>query len=77
MKHQLSSSDTEAELLAAFQVFDKDKSGFLSPDELRAVLKQLGGDTMSDKEIDDIMREADTDGDGNISFAEFKNIMAL
>lgn len=76
MKHKLSTSDTEAELRAAFEVFDKDKSGTISADELRAMLKSLGDD-MTDKEINDIIREADTDGDNNISFAEFKNIMAL
>lgn len=74
MKHKLSDSDTDAELRAAFNVFDADKSGTISSDELRAMLKSLGDD-MTDKEINDIIREADSDGDGNISFAEFKNIM--
>jgi len=76
MKHKLSTSDTEAELLAAFQTFDRDNSGTISADELRAMLKSLG-DEMTDQEINDLIREADTDGDNNISFAEFKSIMAL
>lgn len=76
MKHKLSTSDTEAELLAAFQTFDRDNSGTISADELRAMLKSLGDD-MTDQEINDLIREADTDGDNNISFAEFKSIMAL
>lgn len=76
MKLKLSTTDAEAELRAAFEVFDKDKSGTISADELRAMLKSLGDD-MTDAEINDIIREADTDGDSNISFAEFKNIMAL
>jgi calmodulin len=74
MQHKLSSSDTEAELLAAFRVFDQDNSGTISADELRAMLKSLGDD-MTEKEISDIIREADSDGDGNISFEEFKSIM--
>lgn len=74
MKHKLSASDTDAELLAAFRVFDTDNSGTISADELRAMLKSLG-DNMSEKEINDLVREADTDGDNQISFEEFKIIM--
>lgn len=76
MKHKLNTSDAEAELRAAFDVFDHDKDGAISADELRAMLKSLG-DEMNDQEINDLIREADTDGDNNISFAEFKNIMSL
>ena len=48
-----------------FTVFDKDNKGSISPDQLRVVLSNLG-ENMTDEEIDDIVLEADTDGDGEI-----------
>jgi len=38
-------------------------------------MQQLDPD-MSDADIDDMMNEADTNGDGKIDFSEFKRMMA-
>lgn len=35
-------ADTEEDLLDAFKVFDKDNDGYITHDELRLVMKQLG-----------------------------------
>lgn len=35
-------ADTEDDLVDAFKVFDKDNDGFITHDELRQVMKQLG-----------------------------------
>lgn len=35
-------ADTEDDLLDAFKVFDKDNDGFITHNELRQVMKQLG-----------------------------------
>jgi len=61
---------TTADLRAAFRVFDKDGSGSLSADELRGVLTTMG-EKMSDAEVDEMLAEADVDGDGQINYAEF------
>ncbi|PPJ50644.1 hypothetical protein CBER1_05246 [Cercospora berteroae] len=74
MSHVGSAQDTEDELLNAFRVFDKDSSGTISASEMREVLKALGED-LTDKEINEIMSAADTDGDKTIDFEEFKKIM--
>lgn len=60
-----SAQDTEDELRNAFHVFDKDGSGTISASEMREVLKTLGED-LSEKEINEIMSAADTDGDKSI-----------
>ena len=54
----------------ALQIFDKDGDGYITPHELRAVMTQMGEHVRND-EIDAIIREADTDGDGRINYAEF------
>ena len=56
----------------AFNVFDKDGSGSLSVDELRAVLSRPGGGAaLTDEEISAIIAEFDANGDGEIQYEEF------
>ncbi|KAG3020710.1 hypothetical protein PC121_g425 [Phytophthora cactorum] len=57
-----------------FSLFDKDESGCIDRDELKSMLLALG-QQLSSSEIDEIMRQADTDGDGKISFTEFVSMM--
>lgn len=57
--------DSKDELVAAFQVFDKDGSGSVSSSELRSVLISLG-QKHTDEEIDEMVTHADLDGNGSI-----------
>ena len=54
-------------------MFDKDNSGALSPDEIKDVL--CFDSTVDPKEIDKIIAEVDENGDGEIQFDEFCNMM--
>jgi Ca2+-binding EF-hand superfamily protein len=58
----------------AFNMFDADRSGFIDRDEVRALMKKLA-QTLTEDEISAIMEEVDTDGDGEISFEEFRAMM--
>ena len=49
------------------QAFDKDGSGKISEDELRTVMQSLG-ERLTDDELREMIREADTDGDGEIDY---------
>jgi calcium-dependent protein kinase len=66
---------TEKNLKLAFDYFDKDHSGTLSPDEIREVLGLSEDNEKSRKIVNDIIEEVDENGDGLISFDEFKKMM--
>ena len=50
-----------------FRIFDKDDDGFISVEELRHIMQSLG-EKMSDKELDEMIVEADSDRDGLINY---------
>ena len=58
-------------LEATFRMFDKDVNGTISGDEIKAVL----GKSVDMKVLDDMIKEVDTNGDGEISLVEFKEMM--
>ncbi|CAG8660041.1 5007_t:CDS:2 [Cetraspora pellucida] len=74
MARQADDGDNEEEMREAFKVFDKDSNGFISKDELRALMSNLG-EKLTQGEIDEMFREADLDGDGQINYEEFVKIM--
>ena len=49
------------------RVFDKDGNGLISASELRIVMDNLG-EKLTDDEVDEMIREADLDGDGMVSY---------
>ena len=50
------------------QVFDSNGDGFISEEELRAVMKSIG-ENVTDAEVVEMIREADEDSDGRVSYA--------
>lgn len=70
MGRKLKDVDREAEIREAFKVFDKNGDGFISLDELKSVMTNLG-EKLSQRELDEMMQEADTDGDKQIDYKEF------
>ena len=48
--------------------------GFISAAELRHVMTNLG-EKLTDEEVDEMIREADVDGDGQINYEEFVKMM--
>ena len=55
-------------------MFDKDGNGKISKEELKLVMKNLG-ENLTDEEINEMIREADDDGDGHVDFDEFVKMM--
>lgn len=55
-------------------MFDKDDSGSISATEIKEALGMTGDNTMNDK-IQEIMNQVDDNGDGEISFDEFRDMM--
>lgn len=62
-------------LLVAFKIYDIDRDGYISNGELFQVLKMMVGNNLKDTQLQQIVDKtiinADTDGDGKISFEEF------
>lgn len=67
MARKMNSADSEEELKEAFRVFDKDGNGFISAAELRHVMTNLG-EKLTDDEVEEMIREADIDGDGQVNY---------
>ncbi len=74
MARKMKDTDTEEELIEAFKVFDRDGNGLISAAELRHVMTNLG-EKLTDEEVDEMIREADIDGDGHINYEEFVRMM--
>ncbi|CAF0780984.1 unnamed protein product [Didymodactylos carnosus] len=62
--------DQADELKEAFRLFDKDNSGYLTINELKQVMLNMG-EKLSQEELDDMMREADLNHDGKLDYHEF------
>jgi hypothetical protein len=58
------------ELKVHFDSFDQDRSGSITLEELRGVMKSLG-ENPTDAEVKKIISEVDSDNNGTIEFAEF------
>lgn len=63
-------TDSHEEVMEAFRILDHDGNGFISADELRAIMCNLG-EELTEDEINEIVQEADIDGDGQIDYEEF------
>uniref|UniRef100_A0A8W8I941 Sulfhydryl light chain n=3 Tax=Magallana gigas TaxID=29159 RepID=A0A8W8I941_MAGGI len=69
-----SPDEAEEEMRNAFKIFDKDGSGKIDAKELRHAMKSLG-ETMTDGEVDEMIKAADQDSDGKVDYSEFVKIM--
>ena len=69
MARKMKDTDSEEEIREAFKVFDRDNNGFISAAELRHVMTSIG-EKLTDDEVDEMIREADQDGDGRIDCME-------
>ncbi|KAL6004769.1 hypothetical protein ACLOJK_005325 [Asimina triloba] len=63
------------DLKDAFQVFDADRNGFISANELQRVLISLGHNRCSLQDCVLMIRGVDRNGDGLIDFEEFRSMM--
>jgi len=74
MSGKMSDKDAKNDMVKAFKLFDADGAGKISFKNLKAVAAELG-ESMSDGDLQGMMDEADTDGDGAINEAEFLAVM--
>jgi calcium-dependent protein kinase len=63
----------EGMIWEVFKRFDTDRSGYITVDKLKEVLRRLGK-AVTDEEVQDMIAEVDLDRDGKISFEEFEKV---
>jgi len=74
IKEKTKEVDTEIHFKDTFRVFSKDEEGCIPADEMKFVLMHLPG-KVTYKEIDEMIETVDKNGDGKISFSEFRVMM--
>lgn len=65
---------SEEEILAAFRFIDLDKNNYIGAGEIRHILVCMG-EMITDEEIDMMIAMVDLDGDGQVSFKEFRTLV--
>lgn len=74
MSQKMAERDPKDEILKAFKLFDDDETGKISFKNLKRVTKELG-ENLTDEELQEMIDEADMDGDGEVNESEFLRIM--
>jgi len=74
MANKMSEKDTKEEILKAFKLFDDDDTGKINFSNLKRVAAELG-ENLTDEELQEMIDEADRDGDGEVNQDEFLRIM--
>ncbi|KRZ66872.1 Calmodulin [Trichinella papuae] len=73
MTCEVESDEERMELKETFKIFDRDGDGYITVEELKNVLDDLG-DPVSDEEVLAILTSTDNDKDGLISFEDFQDV---
>ena len=74
MTIKMGQRDSREEMIKAFRLFDDDETGSITFKNLKRVAKELG-ETLADEELQEMIDEADRDGDGEVSQEEFLRVM--
>ena len=74
--HGASAANIRDAIQDAFQVFDLDKNGFISADELLKVLTGLGDNQLTLDDCRNMIKSVDKDGDERVDFMEFQQMMS-
>ncbi|GFR95338.1 calmodulin [Elysia marginata] len=64
----------EDDLREAFKVFDRNGDGFITIDELRVTMTNMG-EPLTKEELEDMISSADTNHDGKVHYDEFVKMM--
>ena len=63
--------------VSLFTHVDKDLSDTISVKEMKSMFVELFGEDVTDQQINEKIREADTNGDGQVNFHEFCNVIKI
>lgn len=74
MTIKMAEKDVKEEIQKAFKLFDDDNTGKISFENLKRVAETLG-ENLTDEELQEMIEEADCDGDNQVNQEEFFKIM--
>merc|ERR1712220_25100 len=74
MTGKMGEKDTREDIEKVFKLFDDDNTNKISFRNLARVAEELG-ENIDDEELQDMINQADRDGDGEINIDEFYRIM--
>ena len=74
MARRIKDLNPEEELREAFQVLDRDKLGFISSTELKHLVSKWG-EAFTEEEAEQMIKEADTEGIGQIRYEDFIKLL--
>merc|ERR1719345_568446 len=74
MSGKMGEKDAKEQLLEGFALYDDDEKGKITFDNLKRVAGELG-ESMGDDELQEMIDEADRDGDGAINEEDFLTMM--
>ncbi|VVC41047.1 Hypothetical protein CINCED_3A011778 [Cinara cedri] len=74
MSMKMADKDSREEIIKAFKLFDDNCSGKITFQNLKRIAQELG-ENIADEELQEMIDEADKDGDGEVSQEEFLQIM--
>ncbi|XP_059090224.1 neo-calmodulin-like [Tigriopus californicus] len=72
MYKEMAKGDQEQHLQEVFRVFAKDETGCITAEELKFVLTHVPDERVTYKEIDEMIKTVDENGDGKINYQEFR-----
>merc|ERR1712098_1020857 len=74
MSAKMPDDPSKAEVSKVFPAFDKNKSGVITKDNLKQVIRELG-QQMSDDEIDELLEHTSSSSNGEVTLDDFYNII--
>ncbi|OWF56442.1 Calmodulin-2 [Mizuhopecten yessoensis] len=75
MSRRMKDRGSKDDLREAFRVFDLDGDGFITANELRHAMTSMG-EKLTEEEVEEMITDADADGDGRINYIEFVEMLA-
>merc|ERR1739848_251342 len=74
MTHKILNKDPKDDMLKAFKLFDDDGTGVVTFKNLKRVAKE-SNQTLTDEELQEMLNDADKDGDGVLNEKEWLDMM--
>ena len=71
---KISEPDHDEEIEKSFRLFDQNQDGYLDINDLKYVA-DLIGETMSQEELNEMIKEADQDSDYKVTLEDFKRVV--